>query len=1118
MTTAVLPPSEARAADLAELVEQINARLQAGEPMDLNGFLRAHPEHAEELKGLLPAIALLADLSRSNSRLTALGGGGLLGELGDFRLLREVGRGGMGVVYEAEQISLRRHVALKVLPFAAALDGRQLQRFQTEAQAAAGLHHTHIVPVHYVGCERGVHYYAMQFVDGQTLAALIAGLRRQAGRRTAGEADPAADTVAQAAGLATERTGKDPAFFQAAARLGAQAAEAVDYAHQAGVVHRDVKPANLMVDARGHLWVTDFGLARVHGDRGLTQTGDVMGTLRYMSPEQARGRPDLVDGRTDVYSLGATLYELLTLEPVFGARDRHALVQQIVRDEPRPPRRVNPAVPAELEVIVLKALAKDPAERYPTAQELADDLRRFLDDRPVLARRPSPVLRLRRWARRHRGAVATAAVALVVVLVTAVVGLVVSNALLTHERDQTRSAEREARRNLEAADANLLLARRAVDEMYTQVAEELSILPHMQPYQRGLLQKALRFYEEFARRNGRDPAIRLEAAHALLRVGSIQYMFGRRREGEQAGRDALAALQELAREAPSGPQLRFVLGEACSFRGGTLVGAGLRRQAEEAHREAVAVYEQLVADRRDVAEYRCRLAGAYNNLGALLHDRPREAEEAHRRAIALCTKLVAAEPGAPWYRFELIRSQYWLGVLFATTGRPRQAEDAFRQALNGYEQAPGLLDHSNFRTFRPAVECQLGLVLAADQRAEEAEKVFRQAIAQAERHIVQFPDLPDYRQNLVSYSSEFAKVLAEAGRKDEAAKLRRSARDLVEQLVAEFQGELNQEPLFDQLTSLTKLQRLTGDLPAAEQTARRLLVLAGQMAAEPPAEPIHRRRWAESHWELGIALQWANRPREAAGEFRHRLAIYEQLAAELPGEPDYRYRLANTCNFLGIDLRTLPGEREAALHSHRRAIALCDRLVAEYPDQPTYRGERVRSHYALGIVLALEGRCPEAEQAFQTALAAYHPSVGQVDTYRGLLASVHNELAWLQATRPDEQSRDAAGAVASARTAVELKPREGDYWNTLGVALYRAGHWQEARAALEKSMGLRRGGDSFDWFFVALAHRQLGDHDEPRKWYGRAVEWMDKHQPGNEELRRFRAEATRVLGMNDQKD
>ncbi len=373
--------------------------------------------------------------------------------LGDFRMIRQVGRGGMGVVYEAEQVSLHRRVALKVLPFASALDPLQLRRFQTEALAAAQLHHTNIVPVFSVGCERGVHYYAMQYIEGQTLAALVRDLRRLAGSEPSpGEAFTAVASLAEEvasgrlapapAGMPHDATplgggadrpllpagekvpegrmrGGAPAgekvpegrmrgggpslspnttrtrgYFRTVANLGLQAAEALEHAHSLGIVHRDIKPANLLVDARGNVWITDFGLARMQSDTGLTTTGDIIGTLRYMSPEQAMAKRAIIDHRSDIYSLGVTLYELLALRPAFDGEGREALLRQVTLDDPRPPRRFNPSVPIDLETIVLKVMAKEPAERYATARELADDLRRFLDVKPIKARRPSP------WDRR----------------------------------------------------------------------------------------------------------------------------------------------------------------------------------------------------------------------------------------------------------------------------------------------------------------------------------------------------------------------------------------------------------------------------------------------------------------------------------------------------------------------------------------------------------------------------------------------------------------------------------------------------------------------------------------------------------------------------------------------
>jgi WD40 repeat protein/serine/threonine protein kinase len=433
-------------------MEEYAAAMQAGRKPDRQTFLARHPEIAEALAECLDGLEFVCtaapELSQAGAARSASPADDVqpATPLGDYQVVREVGRGGMGVVYEAVQLSLGRRVALKVLPFAAALDPKQLQRFKNEAQAAAHLHHQHIVPVYAVGCERGVHYYAMQFIEGQTLAALIRERRQQAGKEHPEPKAPVEGTTLEDRGpnnatrptlLRSSILDPPDSYFRIVATLGVQAAEALEHAHQQGVVHRDIKPANLLLEGRAGgvsplLWITDFGLARLQGDAGLTMSGDLLGTLRYMSPEQALGKGNLVDPRTDIYSLGATLYELLTLEPAYRGSDRQEVLRQIAEDEPSPPRRLNPAIPAELETIVLKAMSKSADERYASAQELADDLRRHLEDKPIRARRPTLRQRARKWARRHRAVVRSAAV----ILALAVLALASSTALVWQANDR----------------------------------------------------------------------------------------------------------------------------------------------------------------------------------------------------------------------------------------------------------------------------------------------------------------------------------------------------------------------------------------------------------------------------------------------------------------------------------------------------------------------------------------------------------------------------------------------------------------------------------------------------------------------------------------------------------
>ncbi len=525
---------------LLRATKEYLAELEAGRRPERAVFLSRFPGLAEVLGPYLDALDLvhgaapLLDVSPSSGQSMPRGPEPIPAEpLGDFRIVREIGRGGMGVVYEAVQRSLGRRVALKVLSFAAALDGRQLQRFKQEAMAAAHLHHTNIVPVHAVGEERGVHYYAMQLIEGQNLAALVEELRAErdatAGRETPrpGERETQRGRAASGHGLGSrsgmveslslQRTGSPAASFRTATRLVQQAAEALEYAHQQGVVHRDVKPANLLVDGRGNVWVTDFGLALFHADAGLTQSGDLLGTLRYMSPEQAGGSRALVDHRTDVYSLGATLYELLTLTPLFAGPDRQSLLHQILNDDPVPPRNLDRSIPPELETIVLKALGKTPAERYATARELSDDLQRFLEDRPIKARRPTVFEKATKWARRHRAVVGSAVAALVLL----VAGLSVATALIARAYDRERLKVQEAAEQRAQAEESFRQARAAVDELARIGEEELAGKPFAEQSRRRLLEAALAYYQAFLKQHGDDPTIQKDLEGSRDKVEAI---------------------------------------------------------------------------------------------------------------------------------------------------------------------------------------------------------------------------------------------------------------------------------------------------------------------------------------------------------------------------------------------------------------------------------------------------------------------------------------------------------------------------------------------------------------------------------------------------------------------
>jgi WD40 repeat protein/serine/threonine protein kinase len=484
---------------LVQLAEEFAERYRRGERPSLTEYAQRYPNLAERMRRLFPALVVMEEFGSVGGPATGPHGGMVSGDsppqLGEYRILRELARGGMGIVYEAVQESLGRHVALKVLPTHGLLSATHLERFRREARAAAKLHHTNIVPVFGVGEHEGVHYYAMQFIQGQSLDSVLHELNRL---RAPERIDPKAAHAAEAStdrpvprddgggaewsasiarGLVTGHFAESPEgqragsvsdriengqlaapasghvtkagpvdipsavsgsqseltaqsgsqYFRGVAGVGVQVADALAYAHQQGVLHRDIKPSNLLLDTQGTVWVTDFGLAKAEGTEELTSQGDIVGTLRYMAPERFRGE---ADPRSDVYSLGLTLYEMLTLAPAFAASERARLIELVQHEEPARPRTLDPRIPRDLETVVLKAIAKEPGQRYGTATALAEDLRRFLADRPVQARRAAWTERAWRWCRRNpQVAGLTAAVAglLVAATITAVWAAVQAN-------------------------------------------------------------------------------------------------------------------------------------------------------------------------------------------------------------------------------------------------------------------------------------------------------------------------------------------------------------------------------------------------------------------------------------------------------------------------------------------------------------------------------------------------------------------------------------------------------------------------------------------------------------------------------------------------------------------
>jgi serine/threonine protein kinase/Flp pilus assembly protein TadD len=911
-----------------ELAEEFAARYRQGEHPSVEEYTEKYPELAERIRNLFPVLIAMEQVRSMAGSATGpsepqAGGSRVAPEqLGDFRILREVGRGGMGVVYEAVQISLGRRVALKMLPFAAAMDPKQLQRFKNEAQAAAHLQHTNIVPVHYVGCERGVHFYAMQYIEGQTLAALIQELRHLAGMETerpAGAAEsasvlaselalgrwapakprggkqvgaggteeptgpylpatrPPSDGITPVTAISSERSTKHSAFFHSVAHLGLQAAEALEYAHLTGVIHRDIKPANLLIDAGGHLWVTDFGLAKVGSEAGLTLTGDLVGTLRYMSPEQALAKRVSVDARTDVYSLGVTLYELLTLEHAYNGRNREEVLRQIAFEEPRLPRRLNKAVPAELEIIVLKAMAKNPEERYATAQELADDLRRYLEDKPIKAKRPTLRQRAAKWARRHK-TVVRAAMLLVVV---ALLGSAMAMVLIMQERDVAQA-------NYKRAEQILNTAYRSLDKMYLAWAEKsLPQVKELTADDRQFLEDALAFYVEFADQNSSEPKGRHKAAEAYLRVAAIQSQLGQDAEAKGIYRQALEALRRLAAEFPNDPDYRCSLGRCLTDMADMTFHPlyfDTTEENEEAFRNAIQLQERLVAEHPTRTDYQRDLAESYSRVGMHLHrfyKRDGEAEKLCRSARTIFARVVEEHPTVVTYRqfyCDLLGKLAWIWM---ETGRMQEAGQLFHESLDLRKK----LVHDFPGLPYPRLCLGWGYENLAqwqmrNHRLEEAAQTCRQGLDVRAKLAADFAGVRVYREHLAVSYRDLAWVLSQMRRVNEAEQSYREAVALWEVLARDNPGVLNDAvDLGCTKCNLGHLARDRGQLQAALAWYDQAISTANKICAKEPLPSVTRSLLPDARGGRAAALIGLSRLKEAEQAFKELEQPYREMLA-----------------------------------------------------------------------------------------------------------------------------------------------------------------------------------------------------------------------------------------------
>jgi tetratricopeptide (TPR) repeat protein/tRNA A-37 threonylcarbamoyl transferase component Bud32 len=800
------PGLEADAETVLHLIyNEIVLRTEAGESPRCEEYLHRFPHLAEqlelqfELEGvLLPGPRPRPDGSEttpgvSPSPPSATDRPGIPG----YSIVGELGRGGMGVVYRARQERLNRTVALKMILAGEHAPPEAGIRFLGEAEAVARLHHPNIVQVHAFGEHDGRPYLEMEYVAGGSLA---------------------------------DRLDGTPWSAREAARLVETLARAIQEVHRLGVVHRDLKPANVLLATDGTPKIADFGLAKwLDVESGLTRTDHVVGSPSYMAPEQAEGKAGAVGPAADVYALGAILYELLTGRPPFRAATALETLEQVKSAEPVSPRRLRPGLPRDLETVCLKCLRKEPARRYDSASDLAEDLRRFGEGEPIRARPVGALEWAWRWCRREPAQAALAAA-----LVAGFLGVATQwwraerhlrrevdahrASQVAHAREQEAHArEQEARRR---AEARFRLGMEAVDG-YSALAreDELQKDPRMEGLRKRLLGSALKFYTELQASLEADPTPQAlhDLSKAYVRVGQIQEELGSMHEALAAFRRALATSEALAATQPANLQFRSALASAHFGIGFALRAMGRLGEAMRSFERSLAIEEGLVLDDPTEVQFQKDLAWALHNLGELQVQtgRPDEGVRSHERVLAIREALTRVDPASPSLKSDLAWGLIDLGGALDAAGFPDEAlRRAYRAAADLEELARVFPSEVDYR-YRLA-QC-LRIIGTVQHRAgaPEAGRSVERSLAIGEELARDFPNSYSFQRGLAHSALSLSTVRAAAGRPGEAlASIRR-----VEQIVGRF-AEIEPYTLLYMARAYAQFSaaalRGEGDLPPAD--------------------------------------------------------------------------------------------------------------------------------------------------------------------------------------------------------------------------------------------------------------------------------------------------------------